>query len=375
MSRLPENEQHREQEIRQAGEDPSREDFSRDTAATDNPDFGAVYANVSGLAPGDFPADDDGTQKAHSAAAAELVRDRNLSGVVRTIQDEGPPGYRNAGRDAPSTVVHSEAGRVTSGSGPNSGVDGTGPYSGPGSLAGMLSPNRLFLGLLLVIIAVLGGAWKYFSASSDAVPDGFLPPGESVQVPAGDARQLAFKAAGQVGDAQLREIRQQQSKIDARLDRLESDLAVLIEDSARQRLANETVLVEIRNQQEREQALVAGRFAALEQQIATRPVAEAAPQALADSPAISSVKSGPSAGSEGGWVVNLASFSGEAQAEGLLKTLQQAGIPAELQTTMLNGDTRHRLRVTGFSTREEAKRYAGELDKGLDLRGPWVSPR
>lgn len=372
MSRLPENKQHREQDARQAGEEPSREDFSPDTAATDNLDYAAVYAHVSGLAPGDLPADEDaGTAQARAAASAELVRDRNLSGVVRTIQDEGPPGFRNAGRDAPNTAVHSKAGRVTSGAGLNTGADGTGPHFGRGGFAGVLSPNRLFIGLLLVIIGVLGGAWKYFSSSSETGSDDFLPPAELAREPGGDMPQLAFNAAGQVTDTPLQEIWQQQSKIDARLNRLESDLALLIEDSARQRLANEAVLDEIRDQQEREQALIA----ALEQQIATRPVAEAAPKAPADNPAVSTARSGPSPSDEGGWVVNLASFSGEAQARGLLKTLQQAGVPAELQTTMLNGDTRHRLRVTGFPTRDEAKRYAGQLDEGLGLRGPWVSPR
>jgi len=380
MSRLPENKQHQKHKAHQAGEDPANEDAVRDVAdagyaAADDRDFGAVYANVSGPPLDDYPADDHRSPAGNPASATELVRDRNLSGVVRTIQDEGPPDYEDGSRvegepARQAEVAPGQSGLATAAEGlesdPETGVAGIKSYPGQGRFGGRLARYRPLLGILVIlaIIGAVAGAGKYFSSLTGLA-----------RAPADETQPAAPGLADQASDARLREIQQIQLQITARLGELESDIATLADDNSRQWVTNEAALDDIREQQRTEQALVASRLAAIQQQLATLPVAVTAPEVPADSPAVSEIKSGAQSGGEGGWAVNLASFRGEKQAGDLLETLKRAGIPVEQQTTSLNGDTRYRLRVTGFATREEAKRYASKLDKGLGLGDLWVSRR
>lgn len=398
MSRLPENkeyQQHQQQKSPRGGDDPgaadgdtARKSVNSGAAADDSQDFGALYANVSGQPLGDYPADEHRTAAMHLASAVEQMRDKNLSGVVRTIQDEGPPGYEEDSRVAADTAWQDEvapgnSGLATFSEGYESEPDTGSAWINSLSRQGLSSSKLAFFGLLLaimvilVVIGALGGNGKDVSS-----------PAELNRVPVEETQPVASTLAGQATDTRLREIQEIQLQINVRLDKLESDIAALAEDNSRQWVANEAVLGAMRGQQHSEQALVASSIDALQKQVAALPVAAALPEVSADSPvvAVTEVSAGSSVtssapkpvmqpGGDGDWTVNLASFSREEQAGKLLGTLKRAGIQAEQQTTSLNGNTRYRLRVTGFSSRDEAKRYADKLDKGLGLGDPWVSHR
>jgi cell division septation protein DedD len=77
----------------------------------------------------------------------------------------------------------------------------------------------------------------------------------------------------------------------------------------------------------------------------------------------------------GDWVVNVASSSREVPIKALQDRLRQQDIRTELQRTDVQGKPRYRLRVTGFASANEARRYAARLVQQADLKGAWVSRR
>ena len=77
----------------------------------------------------------------------------------------------------------------------------------------------------------------------------------------------------------------------------------------------------------------------------------------------------------GTWVVNVASSAQQATILQLQVKLLKQGISTELQQTDINGTLRYRLRVTGFDTGGEAKRYAEKLVREQGLKGAWASAR
>ncbi|MGB5260875.1 MAG: SPOR domain-containing protein, partial [Gammaproteobacteria bacterium] len=77
----------------------------------------------------------------------------------------------------------------------------------------------------------------------------------------------------------------------------------------------------------------------------------------------------------GEWVVNVASSSREASIKALQQKLEQQDIRTELLHTDVKGEPRFRLRVTGFTSSGEARRYATRLEQQADLKGAWASKR
>ena len=77
----------------------------------------------------------------------------------------------------------------------------------------------------------------------------------------------------------------------------------------------------------------------------------------------------------GDWVVNVASSSKQDAIKALQDRLKQQEIHTELQRTDVQGKTRYRLRVTGFTTGAEARQYAARLAEQADLQGAWASRR
>ena len=77
----------------------------------------------------------------------------------------------------------------------------------------------------------------------------------------------------------------------------------------------------------------------------------------------------------GGWVVNVANSEHIGTIEKLKKKMREHGIRAETQEVIIGGKPRYRLRIPGFSTSDEAREYARDLDGDLGLKGPWVSKR
>jgi cell division septation protein DedD len=75
------------------------------------------------------------------------------------------------------------------------------------------------------------------------------------------------------------------------------------------------------------------------------------------------------------WVVNVASSSQQAAIERLQRKLQGKDIHTELQQVKGSTGPRYRLRVTGFATGGEARRYAAELARNAGIEGAWASRR
>jgi len=76
-----------------------------------------------------------------------------------------------------------------------------------------------------------------------------------------------------------------------------------------------------------------------------------------------------------GWVVNLASYANEKTADRTLEEFRQQGVVAESITVTVRGKPMHRLRVTGFGTRQAAEARADALREQLGLDGIWVTKR
>jgi cell division septation protein DedD len=380
MSRLPDNtehQHHQKQNAHQAGEDSASQACIHDAAgagyaAVDSGDSALFHEHASTLPFDDYPAADQG-------AEGGLARDRNLSGVVRTIRDEGPPGDDETGVNAENAARQDPVspGKFVLMGAEEDHAPEREPWAGgsrqgtaEARLGGRPAIYRSLRGVLVIlaIIGVVAGAGKFISSLLEETGT----PGEGTQ-------PVALSTADRAGGAriqemqQLQQIQQIQLQINARLDELKSVIAALADDNNRRWAANSAVLAEIREQQRSEQALIASRIEALQKQLASKPVTAVAPEVSADSPEVPLKQSASQSVGDDGWAVNLASFHREAQAGELLVKLKRAGIPVEQHTTSLDGDTRYRLRVTGFATRNEAKSYVSKLDKGLGLRGPWVS--
>ncbi|GAB4295041.1 MAG: hypothetical protein Kow0096_11610 [Thiohalomonadaceae bacterium] len=73
----------------------------------------------------------------------------------------------------------------------------------------------------------------------------------------------------------------------------------------------------------------------------------------------------------GGWVVNVASLTDAKAAETEKQRLQQAGFNVEVQTAQMDGRTWHRVRATGFSSREQAQVYSDMIRHKMGVT-PWV---
>jgi cell division septation protein DedD len=77
----------------------------------------------------------------------------------------------------------------------------------------------------------------------------------------------------------------------------------------------------------------------------------------------------------GGWVVNVASSSQEDSIRQLQVKLKNSGVDTVMQRIGSKGEPRYRLRVTGFATSGEAKRYAAGLAQKSGINGAWASKR
>jgi cell division septation protein DedD len=111
--------------------------------------------------------------------------------------------------------------------------------------------------------------------------------------------------------------------------------------------------------------------------VATQQPPASQPAAQKASPAESAAAPEPAAVTAGsaGWVVNVASSSQRTAIEALQRKLRQHDIQTELQHLDKAGASRYRLRVTGFTSSGEARRYADGLAQKAGIEGAWVSKR
>jgi hypothetical protein len=75
----------------------------------------------------------------------------------------------------------------------------------------------------------------------------------------------------------------------------------------------------------------------------------------------------------GDWYVNLNSFQVEANARRWAETLPNPPSPVQVVSIDSGGDSFYRVRVAGFSSREEARAWADKLELQWQLEQLWVS--
>jgi hypothetical protein len=75
-----------------------------------------------------------------------------------------------------------------------------------------------------------------------------------------------------------------------------------------------------------------------------------------------------------GWTVNLASSNRLEDAKRSANSFTQKGIPVTISTFTVKNQTRYRLQVKGFKTREEAAAYANKAKDVLKLNSVWINP-
>jgi hypothetical protein len=193
--------------------------------------------------------------------------------------------------------------------------------------------------------------------------------------PAGEGEAVVPDGVvGQADNSSYEEIREQQSLIQKQLE----ELSLAIEDI---RESNNQHRVDARREQERlkedfqrQIEKVSATVAGLQGRLASRnqdsiQLSKGARDVIAtktDSDEVSS---------EGGWVVNVANSLYIESLEKLMNKLQKRGIQTEIHEAIVGGKTRYRLRIPGFSTSDEAKKYARNLDSDLGLKDPWVNRR
>jgi cell division septation protein DedD len=80
----------------------------------------------------------------------------------------------------------------------------------------------------------------------------------------------------------------------------------------------------------------------------------------------------PPAVRKGDWIVNLESHINENDADRLLESYRSNGLPVEKFSVKTGGTTWHRLRVTGFSSSEEAKSYIKTTATPKGFADAWI---
>ncbi len=148
----------------------------------------------------------------------------------------------------------------------------------------------------------------------------------------------------------LSESSQQLDAVIARLDTLEHDIGGLRDALAVTERA----------------AQAAAKVA--EKPAATRPAPQPAAKPATTAPA---PQAAPKPTGSGGWVVNVASLTDARAAAAEQQRMQQAGFNVEVQTAQMNGRTWHRVRATGFASREQAQVYSDMIRYKMGVT-PWV---
>jgi len=73
------------------------------------------------------------------------------------------------------------------------------------------------------------------------------------------------------------------------------------------------------------------------------------------------------------WIVNLASFKSEIDAQAFLASLGKSGIQTEVHPFQTKASTWYRVRATGFTSKPEAEKQLKAWMKQLRISGAWVS--
>ncbi len=311
-----------------------------------------------------------------------MESNRNLSSIISKIRDEGPPGA--SGPAVPVAPVDT---------GPALGADAV-QQRGPADAAVHRTSRKLLLGLVLPLAVIVGMVLFAGGYTGHRDDDGFAGLANTMKGwlipspgPAGDGAVTGgtVLATGAVDAQVIRELKARQFDIMTRLDRLTDTVTALGETASKNWIDNSTAIASLRQEQRASLDALEAKVKSRQQQFAGEsgkttgtvapPAVQAASQAkvtpAARVPAVQDTPGLAVAGEE--WVVNVASSSREQPMLDLAEKLKEQGIPAERQTLTIEGELMYRLRVPGFATSGEARRYASKLEEKFGLRGPWVS--
>ncbi|MEZ5542609.1 MAG: SPOR domain-containing protein [Pseudomonadota bacterium] len=312
---------------------------------------------------------------------------RNLSSIITRIRDEGPPGA--ATRKPPQVPEDSYAVPEDP---PRAPAFRDELQALSAQLLTLLPRNRAF-GLVLPLLLVMGVV--YFAGSYTGSSDDAKGSGAGRQPLAnlsGKATQADSTGAGVVTAGVPRVVTGEQT-VQARLAQLTAEMELLGATVADNRAVTEAMLADLRHEQ---QAALAALEARLQPQAnpndAQAAVSPAQPATAAAampagaatgadvttqisaqhvSPVQQAVNGGGQAGEE--WVVNVAAFANEQSTAALADRLRNQGISVERQVVKIDGGQIYRLRVPGFASSTDARRYAREIDAQYGLKGAWIS--
>ena len=86
-------------------------------------------------------------------------------------------------------------------------------------------------------------------------------------------------------------------------------------------------------------------------------------------------QSAPGKGKGGRWVINLISTPSKAYADSFGAKAWSKGIHTEQQQAVVKGKPYWRVRITGFTSAQEARAYAGTARERLGLKEVWITTR
>jgi cell division septation protein DedD len=75
-----------------------------------------------------------------------------------------------------------------------------------------------------------------------------------------------------------------------------------------------------------------------------------------------------------GWTVNLGSSNRLEDAKNTAARFAQKGVPVSISSVTVKNETRYRLQVKGFKTKDEAAAYANKAKDALKLNSVWINP-
>jgi hypothetical protein len=95
------------------------------------------------------------------------------------------------------------------------------------------------------------------------------------------------------------------------------------------------------------------------------------PVAAVNNPAAANDKASASVS---GWTVNLASSNQLADAKRTAESYAQKGVPVTITPITVKNETRYRIQVKGFKSKDEAAAYAAKAKDALKLNSVWINP-
>jgi len=309
-----------------------------------------------------------------------LEHNRNLSSIVGAIQDDGPPASAPKGpatlvRDVKDAAGSAEAETLS-----------------PVRAGRQRATRRAFIFLLFATLVVAAGfifisenkegyladftygAGQYITGLFTQAENAASNPGGSTN-PAGAGEPVVPAVVAERDDnAGNHEIHERQALIMKRLEELTAAMADIKAGNEQYRLSSQDELKGMQEDFQNKIDSIAAAVAGLQASPASREGSSQQPPKGSRDASVAPSGSGTVPAS-GGWVVNVANSAHLETIEKLKKKLHKHGIRSESQAVTIDGKARYRLRIPGFSSSDEARDYAHNLDGDLGLKGPWISKR